>query len=63
MVDDCDWLLVGDFNHIRRPSDRNKQRGNIQYMMQFNTVFSHLRLEELKLNGNEFTWPNKQESP
>jgi hypothetical protein len=21
MDDDCDWLLVGDFNLIRRPSD------------------------------------------
>jgi hypothetical protein len=24
MVDDMDWLIIGDFNLIRRPSDRNK---------------------------------------
>jgi hypothetical protein len=24
MADDCDWLLVGDFNLVRKPTDRNK---------------------------------------
>jgi hypothetical protein len=63
MADDCDWLLVGDFNLIRRPSDRNKPRGNVQDMLRFNAAISNQRLEELKLMGNKFTWTNKQVSP
>jgi exonuclease III len=63
MPEDTDWFLVGDFNLIRRSSDRNKSGGNIQDMLRFNAVISNLRLEELKLNGNKFTWTNKQQSP
>jgi hypothetical protein len=32
-------------------------------MLQFNAAMSNLRLEELKLIGNKFTWTNKQVSP
>jgi hypothetical protein len=35
----------------------------VQEMMHFNEVISNQRLEELKLNGNKFTWTNKQSSP
>jgi endonuclease/exonuclease/phosphatase family metal-dependent hydrolase len=54
---------VGDFNLIRHPSDRNKPGGNVQNMLQFNTAIINLRLEELTLIGNKFTWTNKQVSP
>jgi hypothetical protein len=27
MPDDMDWLVLGDFNFIRKPSDRNKPGG------------------------------------
>jgi hypothetical protein len=57
--DDCDWLVVGDFNLIHHPSDRNKPGGNVQNMLQFNAAISNLRLEEIKLIGNKFTWTNK----
>jgi hypothetical protein len=40
---------VRDFNLIRRPSDRNRLGGNIQEMLRFNKVISHLGLEELPL--------------
>jgi hypothetical protein len=63
MSDDTYWLLLGDFNLIRRPSDRNKLRGNVRGMLNFNAAISSLRLEELKLVGNKFTWSNKQQSP
>jgi hypothetical protein len=36
---------------------------NVQEMMRFNATISALGLEELKLNGNRFTWTNKQASP
>jgi hypothetical protein len=29
MADDMDWIIVGDFNLIRRPADRNKPLGNV----------------------------------
>jgi exonuclease III len=61
--DDVDWLLVGDFNLIWRPSDHNKPSGNIQDMLRFNDAISHLRLEELQLVGNRYTWTNMQSSP
>jgi hypothetical protein len=56
-------LLVRDFNLIRRLSDRNKLGGNIQDMLRFNDAISNLRLEELQLVGNRFTWSNMQSSP
>jgi hypothetical protein len=52
---DTDWLLVGDFNLIRRLSDQNKNGGNIHDMLSFNATLSNLRLEELKLFGNKYT--------
>jgi hypothetical protein len=58
-----DWLLVGDFNLIRWPSDRNKLGGNVQYMFIFNEAINYLGLQELPLQGNKFTWSNKQVSP
>jgi hypothetical protein len=50
---------VGDFNLIRRQFDRNKEGGNIHDMLNFDAVISNLRLEELKLFGNKYTWTNK----
>jgi endonuclease/exonuclease/phosphatase family metal-dependent hydrolase len=61
--DDYDWLLVGDFNLIRRPIDRNKARGNMQDMPSLNAAISNQCLEKLKLSENKFTWTNKQSSP
>jgi endonuclease/exonuclease/phosphatase family metal-dependent hydrolase len=61
--DDCDWLVVGDFNLIRRPTNRNKPSGNVQEMLAFNAAISNLRLQELKLMGSIYTWTNKQVSP
>jgi hypothetical protein len=58
-----DWLLVSDFNLIRRQSDRNKPGGNVNGMLGFNEAISKLRLEELKLYSNRFTLSNNQQSP
>jgi exonuclease III len=55
---DTDWLMVGDFNLIRRNSDRNKIGGNIHDMLAFNDAINNLRLEELKHKGNKYTWSN-----
>jgi len=29
MLDDIQWLVVGDFNLIRKPEDRNRSRGTL----------------------------------
>jgi hypothetical protein len=63
MPDNVDWLLTGDFNLIRRPSDRNRPGEHIQDKMNFNAAISNLRLEELRLQGNKYTWSNMQVSP
>jgi hypothetical protein len=63
MPEETDWLLVGDFNLIRRQSDRNKPGGNTQDMLDFNVAISNLRLEELRLHDSRYTWSSKQASP
>jgi hypothetical protein len=63
MPEDIEWLIIRDFNLIHRPSDRNRSRGNVQDMLDFNVPIGNLRLEEIKLDGNKSTWSNKQSSP
>jgi hypothetical protein len=63
MPDDTDWLLVGVFNLIRKASDQNRLDGNIQEMLRLNEVISNMRLEELHLQGHQYTWTNKQVTP
>jgi exonuclease III len=63
MPDNLKWLIVGDFNLIRRPENRNKEGGNLQEMMAFNETISFLGLVELPLRGCKYTWTNKHQSP
>jgi hypothetical protein len=63
MPDDSDWLILGDFDFIRNPTDRNKQGGDINEMLAFNDSISKLGLIELPLKGRNFTWSNMQQDP
>jgi exonuclease III len=63
MPDNMDWLIMGDFNFIRKPSDRNKPGGDINGMLLFNEAISNLGLIELPLKGRKYTWSNMQQSP
>jgi hypothetical protein len=54
------WLVLGDFNLIRRPENRNKPGGDPNLMMAFNEAISKLGMIELPLAGQGFTWSNKQ---
>lgn len=63
MPNDIDWILLGDFNLIRYPHNRNKLGGGVNLMLAFNEAISNLRLTELPLNGQKYTWTNKQENP
>ena len=56
------WLVIGDFNLLRKPKNRNKP-GDVNEMLLFNDAISSLGLIELPLYGRKFTWTNKQPSP
>lgn len=60
MDPEIDWLVVGDFNLIRRLEDRNRDGANPNEMFLFNEAISNLNWIELPLHGRQFTWTNKQ---
>lgn len=53
--DDVNWLVLGDFNYVRYPHNRNRSGGNIQDMYSFNEAFNKLALIEIPLKGRNFT--------
>jgi hypothetical protein len=63
MSDEVDRLIVGDFNLLRKPEDRNRPGGNIAEMMLFNEAMSSLGIVEIPLHGRRYTWTNKQQPP
>jgi hypothetical protein len=56
-------LLLGDFNFIRSPENRNKPGGNVNDMLIFNDFIRRHNLIELQIKGRRFTWSNMQENP
>jgi hypothetical protein len=63
MPDSVDWLIVGDFNLYRNPSDCNRPSADYSNMLMFNAAISTLGLVEIPLKGQRFTWSNKQHPP
>lgn len=59
MLDSVDWLILGDFNLIRDPTNRNKPGGNYSEMLIFNEAISALGLIEIPFKSKQFTWSNK----
>jgi len=58
-----DWIILGDFNLIRKIEDRNKPGGDLNEIFRFNEAISHLGLNEVSLQGRRYTWSNMQPSP
>jgi hypothetical protein len=56
------WMVVGDFNPMRSPDNRNRPGGKLNDMMLFNDVIHHLDLVEIPLKGRAFTWSNMQQN-
>jgi exonuclease III len=52
---DEDWLLVGDFNFIRSPQNRNKPGGDINDMLLFNDFIQAKCLTELPIKGRKYS--------
>jgi len=42
MPPEIDWLIVGDFNLIRKPEDRNKEGADVNEMFLFNEAINKL---------------------
>ena len=42
MPEDIHWLIVGDFNLMRSPNNRNRPGGDVQEMLLFNDAISAL---------------------
>jgi hypothetical protein len=49
------WIIIGDFNMIRIPENRNKPGGDIQRMLDFNMAISQLGVQEIPLKGQAYT--------
>jgi exonuclease III len=58
-----EWILLGDFNMIRRAREKNKGSINRRVMRQFNNTIDDLHLLEFELTDRAFTWSNEQMSP
>lgn len=53
MPNDINWLVVGDFNLIKKLEDRNRPRGNVGEMLMFNNAISSLGVVEIPLHGRK----------
>lgn len=63
IADDENWILLGDFNYIRSPTDRNKPGGDANDMLKFNEFIREQGLVELPVKGRNYTWSNMQQDP
>lgn len=56
-------LIVGDFNLIRYPHEKNNNNFHAQEAAAFNDAINSLALIELPLLDRRFTWSNNRENP
>jgi hypothetical protein len=56
-------LIGGDFNILRKESDKNKPGGTNCWNSLFNSIIDVNSLIELDLSGRMYTWSNNREPP
>jgi hypothetical protein len=56
------WLVVGDFNLIRDPSEKNNDNFDLSLVTAFNNSICRLALFELPLLDRLYTWSNKRDA-
>ncbi|GKB26093.1 RNA-directed DNA polymerase, eukaryota [Tanacetum coccineum] len=56
---DGEVIIMGDFNEVRRKSERFGSAFNVQGADMFNTFIANAGLEEIPLGGSSFTWCHK----
>jgi hypothetical protein len=57
------WLVVGDFNLIRYPHEKNNDNFDRNLAALFNGLIRDVGWFELPLSDRLFTWSNQQENP
>jgi mannosylglycoprotein endo-beta-mannosidase len=62
-VNSFPFMVGGDFNLVRRSSERNKVKKLSKWSALFNSIIEHWGLKELALSGRSFTWSNNQVDP
>jgi hypothetical protein len=63
MPKDILWIIVGDFNLIRRSENRNKPGRDYNLMVAFNEAINKLGIIEVPVSGQAFIWSNHQQNP
>lgn len=56
-------MVGGDFNILRKESEKNKSGGYTKWSFIFNAIIEQANLREIQMGGRQFTWCNNQESP
>lgn len=56
-------LIEGDFNIIRKETEKNKEGGYNRWSFLFNAILEQAGLRELALNGRQFTWSSEHDDP
>jgi hypothetical protein len=57
------WLVLGDFNQIRRARDKNNNNVNRGRINRFRAALQSCDLHEIHLQNRRFTWSNERENP
>ena len=57
------WSIVGDFNLILNPGDKNNHAINRRIMSRFRSTLNRLELKELYINGRWYKWSNERRNP
>lgn len=55
------WAVVGDFNLLLNPDDKNNRAVNRRMLARFRTTLNRLELKAMYLNGRRYTWSNERE--
>jgi hypothetical protein len=56
-------VIIGDFNLIRGPQDKNNSNINWPLVNTFNDCIANLALKEIARSGARFTWSNRKSNP
>lgn len=57
------WAVMGDFNLLVNPEDKNNCRINGRMLSRFRSKLNILELKEIYLNGRRYTWSNERTRP
>jgi hypothetical protein len=55
---DLPFLVGGDFNIIKNPSEKNNSRYNDKWPLLLNAIIETLNLREIEMTRRKFTWAN-----